>query len=409
MLSRVLEKLMRQDHRGATVLLGALLIFSASASMLSSDMYVPSLPYIAKYFSVSATQVKLTISVYFLTFSLSQLAYGPLSDAFGRRIVILSGLAFFLIGSLICAYADSIDMLIVGRLVQGIGAGAPVGLSRSIMRDVFTGPQLVRFASYTSLAYGIMPIIAPTLGGYFQHYLGWQSVFVFLMVYSFISWVSIWLLLPETNTQISLLTARPMQILKNYRILLTNREFVGHVIITSLCFSGVIVYYAITPFLLQDVLRLSAVEYGWLTMFITSAVLLGKLLNVYLVKRYSSETILGLGSAFLLWGGASMLLLGLTMPMSVTVLVLPMVFYVFGMGLIASNASAGAMMPFPAIAGTAGSLFSCLQTLGTAFMSVMAAHINARTQIPMAILFTVLGILAVLDYFLLIRKVPGFV
>src|SRR3990167_8516207 len=121
MLSQLREKLSTPATTFETFLLCALLIFIAMTSMVATDMYVPSLPYITQYFSASTTAVKLTISAYFLTFSVSQLIYGPLSDGFGRRIILIIGLVIFLIGSALCVFAWSINALLVGRLLQGIG------------------------------------------------------------------------------------------------------------------------------------------------------------------------------------------------------------------------------------------------------------------------------------------------
>jgi len=250
-----------------------LIILSGVMGVFASDMYVPSLPAIADAFSVSSRWVELTVAWYLFALAGSQLIYGPVSDKFGRRHILLFGLAVMVFGSLLCALAGSITGLIAARFIQGLGAGACLALARAITRDSFSGSDLAYVGSIFSLFAGFIPCVAPVLGGYFQHYLGWQSVFAFLALYSFVVWWLVYKGLPETHQPQSEHSLRISKVLANYAMLLRSRAFMGHVLSAAMAVSGILVYYTMSPFLLQNVLGLSPVAYGWLVLVVACAML----------------------------------------------------------------------------------------------------------------------------------------
>ena len=168
------------------VILSIIGLFSCLAQF-AIDIYTPSVPAIALQFHVSLNAVQWSISIYAVGLCLSMLVYGPLSDIIGRRKPLLLGLFLMMVGSLICALSKNIETLIVGRLVQGLGAGAIAVLWRAMMRDLFSGDELAKYSSYlVPVIVGIMAV-APLLGGYFQHYISWRASFVFLLLYAIVS------------------------------------------------------------------------------------------------------------------------------------------------------------------------------------------------------------------------------
>lgn len=385
--------------RTSALAFGSFLVFLLVIGPIAMDMYVPSLPFITNYFQVSTTAVKLTITFYLFGFSFAQLIYGPLSDRFGRRIIMLIGLVIALAGSLLCILAPNIYLLMAGRFIQGVGVAACASLTRAVAQDVFKGPRLAQVISYLSMCIGVAPAIAPIVGGYFQHYFGWRSVFIFMATYVLLALFLVIKLLPETNVNLNLEAAHLKKTIKNYWMVLTHSHFITNVTCSSMAAAGGIAYYTLSPFLLQRTLGLTPVTYGWLATAVAVAVFLGKGINALLVNRVSLSMNIIIGNLMMLFGGILMLVIGLFGVLNVAVVVVPFVIFAAGTGLVYANAFVGAFSPFKGIAGTVGSLYSCLQISGAFLASVLAAHLPARNQLMLAALLTLLSLISSIVYF----------
>lgn len=371
-----------------------LLIVLMTVSVIGSDMYIPSLPHIVSYFHSTPVSAKLTFTVYIIGFSFAQLFYGPLSDAYGRRPILLLGLSIALVGSILCVFSSSMNWLIASRLIQGIGIGVGTCIARSMAQDVFSGPKLGRIISYLSLMSGLAPAIAPVIGGYLQAYLGWRSVFIFITSYMLVTWLLALRLLPETNLFLDKHAIEIRQVSNNYKTLLTSPIFMGNVICGSCAIAGIFVYYTISPFLLQNTLHMSVVTYGWLAVFIAAAILLGRTLNVFFLKYWSAKITSAIGNLIMLVSGLLMVLLSFRF-LSVPAIIVPIMFFVAGTGLVFANSAVAAFTPFKKMAGCAGALYTCLQTLGAFISTLIAAHLPTHNQVALGIFLTMLGLIAV--------------
>lgn len=374
-----------------------ILIFLMTISVMGADMYIPSLPHIESYFNTSHVNAKLTFSIFIIGFAMAQLFYGPLSDAYGRKPVLLVGVSIGFVGSILCIFAPSIHGLIFGRLVQGIGIGVGSCMARSIAQDKFSGPKVGHVISYLSLISGLAPAIAPVMGGYLQAYLGWQSVFVFIAAYLLMILLVIFRWLPETNLKLDKQAIQINQVIRNYKTLLISPVFMGNVTSGSCAIAGIFVYYTMSPFLLQKTLHLSVVTYGWLAVFISAAVILGRLFNVYLVKCYPAKTVTGIGNFVLFFGGLFMVLSSF-IALNVIMVIIPMMLFVLGTGLVFSSSAAAAFSPFKAIAGCTSALYTCLQTLGAFIASLFAVHLQTHNQFALGAILTILGLVAIFGY-----------
>ena len=373
-----------------------IILMMFTVGLLASDLYVPSLPAITTTLHSTRSTIQWSISVYMLGLSGSQLIYGPLSDHYGRKVIILIGIIIGIIGTIICLYARSPQILIVGRLIQGLGLGAGAVLGRAIMRDVLSGKNLAKIGSVFGLFTTIVVGSAPILGGYFQHYLGWRSVFIFLSVYSILLWIVIFIFLRETNTHAKKNKLNLSDVFAKYWTLLKNRVFLGYVLCTTFACSGLIAFYTMSPFLLQNRVGLSPVAYGWSCAFITIATIIGSIINVRLVNKMGINSMMIAGSILIIIAGTSMLAAALLGYMNEFVIVVPAAIYAFGAIFLLCNAFAGALTPFPHMAGIAAALYGATQIGGGFASSALIATMKFSNQEPLAIIYLALGIFGIL-------------
>lgn len=365
---------------------------------LSTDMYVPSLPSIAEAFSTSPTTVQLSLTTFMAGYSFMHLVYGPLSDRFGRRPSLLTGIALSSVGTALCIFAGSIDLLILGRFIQGIGTAACNAIGRSVVRDVVSGAHLAQVSSYLGMAIVLVLTSAPTLGGFLQYYFDWRAVFVFLLMYTVFVLLLIIRYLPETNRHMNPHALQWREILKSYAILLTSRTFLGYTLCVSCAYAGVIAYATYTPFLMQSVLKLNPKEFGYLAFITGTGIFISFLVNSRMVAKKGIDYMLAVGISSMLISSVVMWIAAHQHIVNVTVIVLPAAFFCMGAGFVFSNAPAGALQPFAKIAGSAGGLFGFLQITGGVASSAIMAHYSTTSQQPLAVFLVTIAIICLISF-----------
>ena len=226
-------------------------VFIAVVCSFGIDMHLPSLPSMVTAFHSTTGMLQSSITIYLLGMLIAQLVYGPLSDKLGRRNVFLLGLGVAIIGSIICSVAATIDVFLAGRLVQGLGAAVGMSLGRSVVVDIMSGPKMVRYGSYISVFITIGTMIAPMIGGYLQHWFGWQANFIVLTLLFVACFIITFTALPETLTTQNPLAFHPKHLLNNYWTMLKNPTFLGFTLCSGLGMATVMVYTAVSPFLFQ--------------------------------------------------------------------------------------------------------------------------------------------------------------
>lgn len=242
-----------------TILLACLII---SIGQLSMGLVFPSLPWIAKDFSISLDQAQLLVSVYLLGFGPSQFIYGPISDALGRKKVLLTGLLIALSGLVvIIVLNDSFNGMILGRFLQGLGTGCCAVLARASTRDRYSGAQLPVALSYIAMAASITPLVAPVIGGFINYHFGWSMVFVSLLGYVAIAWGLLAFRFDETLSATNKIPS-PKQMVRQYKQLLTSRYFMSFASIGWLNFSLMITTVSIMPFIMQDQIGMTSDAYA---------------------------------------------------------------------------------------------------------------------------------------------------
>ncbi|MCW9035446.1 MAG: multidrug effflux MFS transporter [Alphaproteobacteria bacterium] len=367
------------------ILVGLLTILAALGQM-STSLYTPSFPAIGVDLQASPEQVNLTLAVFFFGFSFSQLIYGPLSDRFGRRRMLMVGITIYAVASLACAYASSIETLIALRFCQALGASAGPVLSRAVVRDLYSGDRAAQIFAYVGFAFAIVPALFPAIGGYLQSWFGWQSNFFFLTVMALIVGLMVWFILPETNKDVVDRTIPTESLISSYGLLLRNRVFLGYMLLVGGVFAGLMAFTASAPFLIIETLGISAKTYGVMIAATVVGFLSGTILAGRLAKKIGVRRMAFFGASLAVAGafvGVGLSLSGIFNPYTI---IGPMLIFLAGLGLVFPSGMAGAMEPYPRIAGSASGLMGCFQMLFATAGSMASGWIPHDTQLPLALL-----------------------
>lgn len=370
----------------------ALLAAMVALGPLSVDMYIPAMPNMMVALDTTISGMHLTMSAYLTGFALFHLICGPLADRYGRKPILLWGTAVFVISSLGCALSTTIDQLLLFRLLQGIGACVGPTLARTVTRDVFGPTRAARALSLIAMLMALAPAVAPTLGGLMLLVLPWNSIFVFLAVYAAAMIVLIYRLLAESLPQRQSL--HPLAIARNYRELVMDPFYLSVTVGSGLVYAGLIAYLSSSSFVYIEMLGVPVEYFGLVFLTAVAGYMIGSGISARLAGHFDSEQVMLLGSALAVF--ACVLILGAAYiwPRSVLALMLPMMFYATGLGLVLPHAMAIALRPFPHIAGTASALLGFVQMSLSAVASALSGVFLTDTPLPMLWAMLVISLLA---------------
>jgi len=386
----------------------ALLTALVALGPMSTDLYLPSLPGLLRHFDADIAEVQLTLSVFLVGLAVGQLVYGPLSDRFGRRPVLLAGLILYVVASAICALAPSVPTLIAARLLQATGACAGPVVCRAVVRDVHGREGAARILSYMGAAMALAPALGPILGGFVEAWLGWRANFAILCIYGAVGLALTAAILPETAPHRGESGGGLDAALRGYLGLLGQRVYIGFVLCCALAYGGIFCFISGSSFVFVDIIGLAPQLYGVCFGTIVLGYILGTLVGGRLTRRIGVERLVRTGGLISAVGGLALLLSVWTTGASVAGILLPTVIYMVGTGLVLPNAMAGAIGPFPRMAGTAAALLGFVQMGLAAAGGVAIGHLANGTAIPMAAGIALAGLLQPLIYWLLISAAsPG--
>lgn len=362
-----------------------------------SDIYVPSFLTMAKDLKASLSGIQQSMSIFMLSLALSQFAYGPLSEVLGRRLTLLTGLSIMLGGSILCMLAESLPGLMLGRFIQGAGAGACACLWRSIFRDIFTGPQIAKYGGYLGIAMVYIVAAAPFLGGYLEVSTGWRASFMASMAYGGIASALVYGALPETNQHRSLERLNLRFFSNAYGQLLKSSVFMGYCLCVFFTYGAFFSWFVVGPVLYTHYFGQPIEQFGFINFSLGgTAMALGGLFNSRWVGKLGQDKILRLGWYLMILAGISILTLDLLLCRSLTLFLTFIFIFLFGVTLIWPNAFSRAFAPFGAIAGYAGSLYSCMQLGGGAIIGWISAFIPDDRPYALALVFILSGLSAYL-------------
>ncbi|MDF0733039.1 multidrug effflux MFS transporter [Pseudomonas entomophila] len=368
----------RRISAGLLFLLGGL----AALGALSTNIMLPSFPAIAQALHASPHGLGLTLSSFFITFALGQLLVGPLSDRLGRRPVVLAGLAVFVAGSAICGLADSLALLVAGRVVQALGVCAVSVLARAIARDLFEGEALTRVLAFTMVIMSSAPGFSPLIGGLLDTAFGWRAAFVFVGVLSLVVGFMYVSRVGETLPLALRAPSSPGMIARGYAELLGDWRFSRPALAVSLVIGALYAFFASAPGLLMGQLGLSAVQLGVFFALTVLVVFAAGLLSPRLVHRFGVQRVMRAGAGLALAGSG--LLMAWAGSLTLLTFSLAMTVFLFGMGLANPVGTAAALQPFANRAGLASALIGFLQMAMAAGASALALGLPYAASVSLA-------------------------
>ncbi len=380
--------------RPDTLAMTALLAMLTALGPLSTDFYLPSLPEIVRVMDTDVAGAQATLSFFLFGFAGGQIVWGPLSDRLGRRPVLLAGLALFLVATLACALAPSIEALTAARALQALGASGPIVLGRAMVRDLYEGPRAGRELARMGMIMGLVPAVAPAIGGVLQAAFGWRSTFIASLVFALGLAAAIILLMPETIRARSPERLSLLAIFRGFGILLRNRAYRAYVGLTALAYGGLFAFISGSSFVLIDVFGLSPRDYGLSFGFGVLGYIAGTILAQRLVGRHGLDGVIAVGVACLAGGGLAMLVALGSGTGGAAGVVIPWAVYAAGVGLTMPQAQAAAMMPFPERAGAASSFSGLCQMLFSACIGLLVGRLLRDSPLPLPAVMAALGVAA---------------
>lgn len=383
---------------GEILLLGSLTAFGA----VTIDLYLPSLPAIARDFAVPAAKVQLTFSAFFIGMAIGQLFYGPASDRLGRRPAILFGCAVYIVASLACVLAPSIEWLIAGRFAQALGCCSGMVVARAVVRDRYDHRDSARIFSLLTLVLGVAPLFAPTLGGWLAGVFSWRAVFVAFVGVGIALATAVFWRLDESRSAATAAKARSGSALAGYAELLSHRRLVGYTLVSACNGAGLFSYIATAPDLLMTVWGYSTFAFGIIFAAGGFVIIGASQVNRALLRHHMPDRILAVATPAGLLLGLLLLLLAVAGAGPVPVIV-ALFAALTSNAFVAANALAGALNVDPLRAGSTSGLFGSANFAFGGLASVVAAALHDGTPVPMAAVIATALAVAAAAYFGLAR------
>ncbi|HEX2352028.1 MAG: multidrug effflux MFS transporter [Hyphomicrobiales bacterium] len=384
----------------------ALLIAMAGTSSLSLNILVPAMPGLATKLAADPARVQLTVSLYLMGLAVAQLVFGPLSDRFGRRPVVLAGLALATVASTAAIFAASIATLVIARVAQSLGASTGQTIGRAIIRDLYDRQHAASMIGLVTSVVVLMPMIAPLIGGILDTLFGWEAIFAFTAAVSFAICAWAMLDLPETRN-LSLGPNSERHFRADLAALATSPRFFGYALCAGLGSAPFFSFLGAAPHVVVSMLGRTSAEYG-LWFFVPS---IGFMAGNFAVSRLTTR----FGIDALIWWGIALTIAGCLLNVSVYValpgwematIFLPQIVIGFGNGLLLPTSIAGAVSIRPQVAGTASGVTGFVQMGIAAVAAQLGGHVisHAADALPMLLLMLIFGVATAAAVFTLVRR-----
>jgi DHA1 family bicyclomycin/chloramphenicol resistance-like MFS transporter len=374
--------------------LSVMLVLGAVVALgpLAIDMYLPALPHLQNDFQTDAAAVQLTLAAFFVGIALGQLVYGPISDRFGRRRPMLFGLTGFVFASVGCAYASSIETLIVLRFVQAMTGCAGMVITRAIVRDLFPPQEMARVLSLLVLVMGVAPVLAPSLGGLVLQWYDWRLLFWLLAFFAFACVLAVWRILPESlPVERRQTTISVRSVLANYRHVLSHRRFVGYALSGGIAQAGMFAYISASAFVFIQHYGLSPNEFAALFGLNAFGLICASQINRSVLRRWPVQRVLGYAIGSYALSGIGMTIMAASGFGGIWGVTIPLWICMSCLGFTFPNSTAAAMAPFGDRAGSASGMLGTMQFTVAGLASATVGHFSAQGALPMAIVIASCG------------------
>jgi Bcr/CflA subfamily drug resistance transporter len=385
---------MQQDNQISILRYLPLLVIMVASTVFASDAYLPFLPEMTRALGTTQHMLQLSVGLFILGACCGQIFIGPISDKIGRKPVAIAGFIGLIISTLIAAKAPNIKIFLIARLLQGISATGGMAISRSVMRDLFSGKKLAKSISILSLSNSMTPLLAPVIGAYIGHHFGWRYIFYSLDAVYVVVLIVMWKLLPETNNNKQTEHKLFKTMRTNYSILLRNREFVCYTFVAASIFASLYAYFSCSAFIFQDQLGLTPIQFAWLTLAIIGGSITGRITNFSLIAKFGSRRLMQYGVSLQIIASTLLLIPVLIGYVHIWSLIAAIMLWACSNALLFPNLLAGILNGFPQMAGSAAALYGTIQTAGGAIGSLIIAAFAHKQPIAISITFFTFSIIA---------------
>lgn len=367
----------------------------------SIDTYLPSIPFIAENLNASTADVQQTMTAFLSFFAVMSLWHGAISDAYGRRMPVLIALGGFLAASLGCAFSNSVALLMFFRAIQGATAGAGMIIGRAVVRDLFEGAEAQRLMSYVATIFAIAPVMAPVVGGWFQVWFGWRSIFFFMSAMAVFLLVSCWRFLPETLPREKRQRLKITFLGKSYWKVMTTIPFLSACLSLSLISGGFFIYILSAPMFLSQHLGVKETQYIVLFLPMSIGMVIGAWISGRCAGKISGMKTIGIGYIIMFAAAVGNIVLNMIVPPALPWTLVPIIIYVLGMSVAAPSLTLFALDLFPAQRGLAS---SCQGFLSLGASSILSAFIAIFWGSTLSLAWTMLAILTGSSILILLYK-----
>ncbi|MEV6960383.1 multidrug effflux MFS transporter [Streptomyces sp. NPDC051207] len=367
-----------------TLVLGGL----TATPPLAMDMYLPALPEVTRSLHAPAATVQLTLTACLAGMALGQLVIGPMSDRWGRRRPLLTGLAVYVVATALCALAPNVELLVALRLAQGLAGAAGIVIARAVVRDLYDGMAMARFFSTLMLISGVAPIVAPLIGGQILRVTDWRGVFVVLTGVGALLAALVWAKLPETLPAAERHSGGVGEALRSMRVQLADRAFTGYLLTGGFAFAALFAYIAASPFVVQEIYGASPQTYSLLFgLNSVGLIAVGQFNGRVLVGRVGLNRVLAAGLLVVVGAATALLLMSLGVFGEVGLWAVAAALFVLmsAMGIALPNAQTLALMRVERSAGSASALLGTSSFLIGAVASPLVGVAGEDTAVPMAV------------------------
>ena len=400
---------LRADRR--TGLLVTLVLGGLTATPpLAMDMYLPSLPEVTESLHAPAATVQLTLTACLAGMALGQLVVGPMSDKWGRRRPLLTGLAVYVVATALCALAPTVELLVAFRLAQGLAGAAAIVIARAVVRDLYDGVAMARFFSTLMLISGVAPVVAPLIGGQILRVTDWRGVFVLLTVVGVLLGGVVWAKLPETLPEAERHAGGVGDTLRSMRGLLADRAFTGYMLAGGFAFASLFAYVSASPFVVQEIYGATPQTFSLLFgLNSIGLVVVGQINGKVLVGRVGLDRVLGIGLLVVVAAATALLLMTLGVFGEVGLAPVAAALFVLmsAMGISLPNTQALALMRVKQSAGSASALLGTSSFLIGAIASPLVGIAGKDTALPMAIVQLAAALVALAFFLGMCRPSAG--